>query len=207
MPDERTFKPVVGAAPLAFGGPLLGDSDRRCRAAARLPAGVCRRAARASPAMRLTLRICSASSSRCTLRARVRARAQTRSRRALGRCTPRGFTAVVQRRHRAGAAVHQTSRVSSHCYQAKQATWDVSTAFRDVRNVPKRPKAAPETVPDMRPPAACLTPFEGRRNQAFDSSPTAMPVYANRAGGEQNQGTRRPVRGLVRAAWRLALVG
>jgi hypothetical protein len=135
----RAFPPRGG---VVFGGPLLGGSDRH-RTAASGPAGVCRRAADASLSMRSTSGTRCPSPSRCALRAPMRARAHADP-------LPCDRPAPAARLHRTRATPparrhsrSPRSRVSRHGYQAKQATWDVSTTSWDVSNVPKRPQPVP----------------------------------------------------------------
>src|SRR5450759_1290028 len=66
--NAPTHRPPT-AVRVVFGGPLLGDPDRRHRATAELLSGDFPIAARASLAMRSTSRTCWLGQSRCALRA------------------------------------------------------------------------------------------------------------------------------------------
>jgi hypothetical protein len=72
------FRAFPQACSVAFGGPLLGGSDRHRRAAVSRTASACRYAASAPATMRLAERTPYSSLTRGALRARVRARAQVR---------------------------------------------------------------------------------------------------------------------------------
>lgn len=124
---------------MALGGPLLGASDRQVRTSAA--------AARSSPPPGMHLELGAPLSGSwlhhnyVALRV-ARLNARTRSKR-LAHAVPGGR--ILLRLRRASALRRRRTEIgcSYRCHRDKDQTskpWDVSTALRDVRNVPERPE-------------------------------------------------------------------